>query len=305
MIFTNIHMFSILIWAVLLIWGWYLYIRLLKKHGHKNQIYLLLFLLPVLCISLFWPKGAFTWTTSATLWWNIAFVIDVSKSMDALDFDDGSISRLQMTKQIISRFISQQPNNKYALDVFSWEAVKVLPLTDNISIYETFLSWINESNVGKSWTDIIKALYSSASHFISDEWWLIVIFTDGGDDDIWDIWDIADVLKQKNIDVLLVWIWSKKWSYIPVWRDFFGRTVYKIYNWKKVITKLNHAELKYLSQDIWLYREIESIWDIDTLYGTIDSISKKITFESDTENRRDLIRFFMFLWFLIWLWFLW
>ena len=56
---------------------------------------------------------------------NIAFVIDVSKSMDALDFLEERVSRLQMTKMIISEYLKFYPD-PLTLELLSW-AYQFLP----------------------------------------------------------------------------------------------------------------------------------------------------------------------------------
>ena len=306
MIFSDINIFSILFFIILLLSIWYIFIRLFIQGFHRKQMLIIMSIFVLLLVSTLWPKWTMQSTTSTTTWSNIAFVVDVSKSMDALDFENQSMSRLSMVKNIISNYIVSQPTGRYALDAFSGEAVKLLPFTGDTSIYQTSLLWIDQSNVGKGWTDIIKALYSSISHFTEDQkGGLIVLFTDGWEDKVENLEAIESVLDEKAITVLIVWIGSKKGSYIPVWTDFFGRTIYKTYEWKKVLTKLNDDVLNNLAKSIWKYVEIDSSSDIWWLFSEIDDLSEKVSFENDTEQRKNLVWLYMMIWFLLWIAFLW
>ncbi len=304
MIFSNINIFSITIICILFVWIWYLYSRIFSQQAHRKQSSIIFAIFLFLLISILWPRGNIISAISQTTWSNIAFVVDVSKSMGALDFDNESISRLQMSKGIISTYIQEKSNNRYALDAFSWDAVKLLPFTNDISIYQTILSWINDSNVGKSWTDILTAIYSSVSHFTENEGGLIVIFTDGWEEEISNLGNIKDVLDEKNIKVLIVWIGSIDWNYIPVGIDFFGRVTYKTYQGSKVLTQLNNDELMRLGKQIWEYLPIPLNWSVKELFQRIDSLSEDVVFESNSDQRRNLVSFFVLLGFIFWLLFL-
>ena len=305
MIFTNINTFSVSLALLLLTVGGYFLAKMFFQDKQKKQIILIFCMLLLLIWSLLWPRWAMKSETATAVGSNIAFVIDVSTSMNALDFVEWQISRLQMVKVIISDYIDAYPNNKYALDAFSWEAVKVLPFTTDTWIYETFLSWVGASSISQTWTDIQKALYSTVSHFTEDQGgWLIVLFTDGGDESIWDISELEDILKEKNIQVLIVWIWSKTWNHIPVWTDFFGRVVYKTYQWQKVVTRLNSSELSSLAKEVWKYIEITQQEDRKELYKQIESTAEKISFDINTEHRQNFSIVFVFVATVFWILFL-
>jgi len=259
----------------------------------------------LLLISLLWPRGWVSKTYQNYIWSNIVFLIDVSTSMDALDFDSQYASRLDIAKYTISQFIESHPNNKYALDVFSWDSVKLLPFTNDQSIYQTVLSGVSQSNVWTPWTDIIWALETSISHFDVDDTGLIVMLTDWWDDPIEWIWELKNILEDKNIELFVVWVWSEKWSYIPAGTDLFGRTLYKTYNGEKVITRLNNDELQSISKGVWTYKKLDSVSDLESIIDTIWWLWQDVSFTNDMTQRRNLVVLFICLWVFLWILFLW
>ena len=305
MIFTNIHTFSVVISILLFcIWGCFL-LGIYRKQKSKISVIFLWIIFLLLLISLLWPRGWVMTKNQSYIWTNIVFLVDVSTSMNALDFDNQSASRLDISRYTISQFIESHPNNKYALDVFSGDAVKLLPFTNDQSIYQTALSGITQSNVWTPWTDIVWALEASISHFDSDDSGLIVMLTDGWDDPIESIWELKDMLTDKNIEILIVWVGSEKWSYIPAGTDVFGRTLYKIYNGEKVVTRLNSEELESISNTLWIYKKLDRVSDIENIIDTISWLWQEVSFTNDMTQRRNLSLIFILLWGFLWILFLW
>ncbi len=62
---------------------------------------------------------------------DIALVLDVSGSMEALDFkmDGRSVSRVDVVKSVVARFIEARPNDRIALIAFAGRPYLVSPLT--------------------------------------------------------------------------------------------------------------------------------------------------------------------------------
>lgn len=50
---------------------------------------------------------------------DIVFVLDVSKSMNTIDIQNNSYSRLEYAKAQIRSYLSSHPENKYALVIFA------------------------------------------------------------------------------------------------------------------------------------------------------------------------------------------
>jgi hypothetical protein len=106
--------------------------------------------------------------------------------------------------------------------------------------------------------------------------------------------------------LVLVWVWSLEWSYIPSWVDVFWRVFYKIYNWERVITKLEEDIIKNISSKLdWTYFRLDELWKIEKLEEIIFNNTEKSILKKDIENRLDLTRYIIVLAFLFWIMFLW
>lgn len=293
MIISNysIELFIIFI-LILLVWFFMLF--LIKNN--KKSIFFLILSFIFISISLFDIRLDSRKKNDNLEWWNTVFVVDVSKSMNVLDVKSETlkISRLAATKKYISNYIWNYIQNSYWLMIFSWEAVEVLPFTNDINIYSTILSWINSNNIAKSWTNLNSVFDALSFYFESYNWWTAIIFTDGWDEQIEISKEAIKRLEKNNVSILLVWVWTKSWWKIPDWSDLFWRIIYKTYNWEIVISKLNENILKKISkqQKLW-YKKLDSISDFN-------SINDLITFKNTNTitndfNKLNLTFVFIFL----------
>lgn len=292
---NNISIFIFIIFIIICLSVFYFTYKDYKKLKNKYklfQISTLLLSFIILSFGIFWFKTEKDVNTNS-LWTNIVFVLDVSKSMKALDFSQNNTlySRLQASKNFISNFISKYIWNKYALVVFAWDSMRVLPFTDDANLFLTILSWVDENNVTKQWTDIEDAINNWLKNFTDDNKdGVLVLISD------WDDWNTIDLSKiqnknlWKNIKLLVIWVWSTKWSYIPEWQDVFGQITYKTYNWTNVVTKLDEKNLKEIASKYnWTYYSLKDLSNINVLSDLLNWISKKQIL-TKTENSFDLTR---------------
>ncbi len=302
MIFTNITFFTLSIFIILFLVCLYFIFLIYTLTKSKVEVIFLFFTLLFLLIAIFEPKSWLKNTTNISSWANIVFLLDVSKSMNAIDYNAwwGDISRLDFSKNFIQDIITKNKNNNYWLNIFSWEALEVLPLTSDKAIFSTILSWITSDNISANWTNINAALISSVWFFNDENWWLIIMLSDWHDEEeLWKLDQIKKDLKNKNIDIVILWIGTLWWAYIPIWIDMFWNYNYKIYNWRKVVSKLNEKALKKLSSQLnWKYFRVEDIDSLKKIDNYIDSNIEKITIESELISRKNLERYFVFVSFL-------
>lgn len=180
---------------------------------------------------------------------HVSILLDVSKSMNAVDAPD--ISRLVAAKQYIYSLISQNSGYEYALSIFAGESQRVLPLTQDVNLFATFLSGLSSSNIQVQGTNINAALADAAENFSPEQTGYIVLITDGDDEKIQVQADIKKQIQEKNLRVIIVGVWSEKWSYIPT-ANF--ASPYELYKGQPVIVRLNEKELQKLAQNIgWKY----------------------------------------------------
>ena len=293
MIFWNFNTLSLIVFSSLFLIWWIFLFRLIIKWKKLSILFLLLSFLLVI-LNIFEIKWWFNENIEKIEWWNIVFVLDISKSMNSLDIRNDSMisSRLDISKNLIYDFISKSIYNNYGLIIFAWESLEVLPFTSDIDVFSTILFWVNSSNISKFWTDLNSVFYSLENYFIwNDFWWLAVIFTDWWDDVININKQQLLSLKNKWIKIILVWVGSNKWIWIPVWKDFFWRDIYKTYNWKKVITKLNYDELNKVSDINNIdYIVLDDVADFNKINSYITKNINLIDLEKSMIYRYDLTR---------------
>ena len=300
MIFTNINLFSVLLTIILLIITCFLLYLNFRKNIIENKTQIIFIFLSIffLLVSILEPKWILKDEEITTEWWNIVFVLDISKSMNAIDFKlvNSNISRLEWAKRFINNFIVNNPQNIYWLNIFAWETIETLPLTSDIWLYSTVLNWITSDNLNNNWTNIFAALKSSTSYFDSgQESWLIVLISDGWDEEAsWNYSNLLSIFKEKQLKLSIIWVWTKKWANIPSWTDFFWKTTYKVFNWKKVITKLNEKSLKNISSDLsWEYYSLSKYVNIKNIQENILESVNRILINSNALLRENYEKYFI------------
>jgi len=227
---------------------------------------------------------------------NIVFLLDVSKSMKAMDYkyDWKYISRLDFAKKSISSYVIANPNNKYSLVIFAWESVSVSPLTSNLESFLIFLSWVDEENLSIQGTNIEEAIKDAISRFTDENQNKnIVMISDFWDENIdFDLDEIQKSQKQKDINFNFIWVWTKTWAYIPEQVDVFWRVIYKRYNWERVITKLNISNMKSISSKL---NSNNLVLKTDDKLSNILDIKKENTIEKKDSGYTDLSRYLWFI----------
>ncbi len=306
MIISNLNKFTVIIFILLLVVSFvvfYFQFSEFKKTHNKQRFYSFIALLVwfiILLFPIFWIKSLKNWITE-WLWTNIVFVLDVSKSMNALDFSENRslYSRLTVSKEFIADFIWQNPWNKYSLVVFAWDTQRVLPFTTDKDLFITMLSSIDENNVSKQGTNLVDAIRDWYKNFTKDDnFGALVLISDWSDDNSINLDWLKDLKNNKNIKLLVVWVWTNAGAPIPIWQDLFGQIMYKTYNWEKVITKVSETVLKEIANYFdWSYFHLDELSNLYSLSSILKDITKK-TFKTDNENTIDLTRNFVIISFL-------
>lgn len=203
----------------------------------------------------FYPE----WTNS------IAFVLDVSQSMNVSDTRDQS--RLQTAKEYIISLMQNNMWYDFSLAIFAWESQRVIPFTQDIDLFATLISGIDSKNILKQWSNIESWLIDAFNSFSPERTWKIIVLTDWDDSEIKINSEIVKEIKKQWIEILIVWVWSLNGGYIPSGNSF---NPYKVYNWQRVIAKLNEEWLKRFTNKIgWTYKfylDHESWNVLDTNY---------------------------------------
>ncbi|MDD4151687.1 MAG: VWA domain-containing protein [Candidatus Gracilibacteria bacterium] len=232
----------------------------------------------------------------------VVFLLDVSKSMKASDYTDGvkSISRLDTAKNFIKNFINYYPDSSYGLSVFAGETVGIAPIMSDVDTFLTFLSGVDENNVGKQGTDLSSAISYGIQRFGKNDnntKKTLVLLSDGGDEldkNITD--DILKNIKKQNIDFYIIGVGSEKGAYIPEKTDVTGEIIYKTYDGKKVLTSLNAKNLKSIASKLnGKYEILKNYSDFN--YSLFSSSSNSLGNLSITKNK--YLIFIAFLYFIL------
>ncbi len=317
----NLNIITIIIFLTISIVIWYIFYRYyidtikfnnvyknlsIWKYFFIKYIFLLLSFI-ILLFSIFWIKYQLNEENNVEKWIDMMFILDVSKSMNVYDINN--YSRLDIAKQSIYNYVINNNSNRYWLVIFAWDAISTIPLTDDHSIFLTFLEGVDYRNLLVQWSDFNKALtlWIERFNYEKDRSKAIVFISDGWDlEDKIVYSDINDIVKKWEwISYFIAWIWSEEWWKIITWTDLFGRYTYQEFNWKIVISKLNEKNLENIaSATKWKYLKISDIKDLEKLDKYIKNLEKKalktnIYWNKNSINR--VLSIYSFIFFLIFL----
>jgi hypothetical protein len=290
------NIYYIIGFGILLLWFLYFLYRLYKQWVKKYRLLFLFLSFFFLSINILWIKWEIIKSIKNTNLSKIVFVMDVSKSMNSKDIISSNhyISRLLFVKESILKFIKTS-YNKYWLIIFAWEASEILPFTTDYSIFSTILPDLDSDNIFEIGTNIDSVFVSLEHYFLDNEWgWTVIIFTDWGEWNIESDIKKYNILKNKNINIILVWVGTLKWAKIPIWKDIYWKDIYKKYNNNYVVTKLNEKWLIDLSKKFNIkYLKLNNYNDFKKIFNYIDTMSlknkNKIIFEQREEYTRFLV----------------
>lgn len=303
--FTNINIFSIFIFVLVISIVFYLFFLFYKKQSLLNSNFkklstpkyffikylFLIFSFFILLLSLFWPKWDVQITEKSDAI-DIVFVLDVSKSMNVADISsDNTYTRLDFAKEAIWNFVINNRQNRYSIVIFSWDAVSSLPLTKDIDILLGVLKNIDYRNLTSQWTNFTKALELAFNrlNYSENDSWAVILISDGWEQG--DLWNLENLSFDDKIKLFVAWIWSEKWWKIITWVDVFGRINYQTYLWEFVISLLNEENLLYISKLFsWNYIKLDSYTLINNFNDYMKDIEKKVI-ESNLSIKSDLSRY--------------
>ncbi len=174
----------------------------------------------------------------------IIIALDISNSMLASS-DDPNLSRLNMAKNSIFKFLENLRNEKLGLVVFAGQAVLQIPLTQDYSAFQLILNSIKPSYLTAQGTDIAAAINLGVSSFTPDNKNLktLILISDGEDHE-GNIEEAIEKAKSDNVVVYTIGIGSARGN--PVYID--GKALTDE-NGDIVISKLNETILKQIANE--------------------------------------------------------
>ena len=134
------------------------------------------------------------------------FVLDVSTSMQVRDMQGQS--RLQTAKEYISNTLAKNPGSSAALTVFAGDSLRILPLTQERDLFETFLKPVDENNISKQGTRIDLALQDAIENFYDTQEGTIIVLSDGDDTKTTLPESLLEQAESLNLDIMMVGVGS-------------------------------------------------------------------------------------------------
>lgn len=298
MVFANNDIFwfslAIVIIMITMIFCYFFY----QKRRKISEIIIFIFAVIFLIIALFSPKILDQNSEINIQWWNVLFIVDLSTSMSVEDIDSNQFkkTRLDATKDAIIWFIQNNSHNKYGLYWFAGEALELLPFTQDLNLFQTILSWIDENNISVKWSDF-NTLFENINVYTSqiEEATTFVIFSDA-----WDLQDLKiskntlNILEEKSIEILFVSTGTEQWWVMIDWEDFYGRPTLKMYNGEVVVSKVDTSVVKNISKKYnWENISLTSYSDFENIYNKIIKNIKTSDMKINISQAKDISYIFI------------
>jgi len=301
----SLSVFIIVLLIIFLVYSKKLYLEdnflsnYIYKISPKIKFLSLVLSLILLSIAFLEPRW-FGFDNTKTTAWNVVFVLDVTKSMNALDYMDEEkkivFSKLDTAKKLILDTVKNHKENAYWLVAFAWNARVMSPITQDFDNFEQILLTTDANSVKTNWTNILPALERAAIMFPKqDKANTIVLLSDWWDEEI-NFRIINNILKEKQINVLTIWLGSKKWSFIPDYITPFWEKKYKTYKGEKVVTFLNEKSLSKLEGE---FMKLINYKDLKKAENKIIGSNNALLNEYFLKDKKNLTRIFVMISFVL------
>ena len=207
------------------------------------KFYLQIVALILLIVALARPQFGVKEQTVKRQGMEVMIALDVSNSMLAQDV---APSRLERSKQLLSKIIDGMTEDKVGLVVFAGDAYTQLPITCDYVSAKMFLSSISPSLVARQGTAIGSAIDLSIKSFglESTASRAIILITDGENHED-DAIGAAKVAKEKGIQVFVLGVGKPEGSPIPLEGSMSFR---KDKDGNVVVSKLNEEMCRQIAQ---------------------------------------------------------
>jgi len=205
-------------------------VKLLKSYGYKNTIkhkigrYIILTSLILLVIAMARPQLPAANYPIAKQGIDIAIALDVSGSMQSVDFNP---NRLEVARKTIEDFVNERPNDRISLIVFAGTAYTRVPLTLDHNVVRESLENISFDSVNEDGTAIGMAISVGLNRLkkSNSPSKVIILVTDGSNNAGSINPEMASELaKNYGIKIYAIGVGSDK-TLIPY--EVFGRTTYR------------------------------------------------------------------------------
>ena len=223
---------------------------------------------------------------------DIVLVLDVSKSMEAVDLKP---NRIEKAKEVISDFIEKQKTNRVWLVVFAWKPYSSIPLTFDYGILIESLENISTDSLNQNvswleWTAVWDALLLWKNLFKKEEARekVIILLTDWDANKWVDPIVVSKLLAEEKIKIYTIWIGWKNWGIIEVNNWFFSQKVN--------VPPLNEWPLKEIAKNTdWYFFRATDNETIEKIFLKLEELEKNDIEIKVIKNSSDYYNPFIYL----------
>jgi len=204
---------------------------------------------------------------------NIILAVDVSESMAALDFRQGSkvVNRLEAVKSVINEFIAKRSADRIGMVVFGTNAYTQVPLTRDYNTISSILEHIKIGAAGKN-TAVGDAIGISLKRLedIKSKSNIIILLTDGqSNTGKLSPQTATEIAAQKGVKIYTIGVGSKGKAPFLIRHPLLGeRYIYQQVN-------MDEDTLKFISKKTkGIYFRAQDTQGLQNIYDTIDRMEK-------------------------------
>ena len=223
---------------------------------------------------------------------DVVIALDVSRSMLARDVQP---SRLDRSKMLITRLMTELESDRIALVIFAGKAYLQMPLTTDLNAADLFVNSANPEMAPVQGTVIAHALQVADGAFSTEDkkYKAVVLITDGEDHGKEAV-KTARELSENGVVINTVGVGSPAGA--TVWDPATGESMRDAHN-EIVISKLNEPLLNEIAREAdGVYQPLS---DIDIVAKNIkkhlDGMDQKLIRDSRLMNYRSFFQWFLFL----------
>jgi Ca-activated chloride channel family protein len=178
---------------------------------------------------------------------DIMITLDASSSMGAIDL---SPDRMTVVKKGLSKFVDSLAGDRVGLILFAGVNFVQCPLTIDYDAMNLIMDNVSPGMLFKDGTSLGDAIKASVTRLDlkAEKSRIMILVSDGENTGGMSPIKAANIAKEKGVRIYTIGVGTKEGGKIPEGNDVWGRSYFKIYEGREVITKLDDTELKKIAK---------------------------------------------------------